>query len=313
MKKLTLLLLAIALVIPTIEAKPKSENTKKDDTILVGTYNVWTKAARASQIRRGNALQHRSWDISKEAVAQIIVDTGFDIFGIQEADAAVQEELPALVKKAGGKYDFWFCQAYPPESGRNACGGIVYRKDRFKLSDKHIFWLSPTPDVPSKGWDEKKYYRIAASAIVTDKWTGKRFHFIYTHGPLGKEANAHSAEIIVEREKMYNKEGLVSILVGDMNARPSSQFYETVTAHYEDTYKVAKGRTTVDGTFLGAGEVVEDLRNTERRIDHIYIRSDKQDAYEVLYYDVNTNKYNVGNAVTFPSDHLPVTAKIRIK
>ena len=313
MKKLTLLLLAIALVIPTIEAKPKSENTKKDDTILVGTYNVWTKAARASQIRRGNAPKYRSWDSSKEAVAQIIVDTAFDIFGIEEADAAVQAELPALVKKAGGKYDFWFCQAYPPESGRNACGGIVYRKDRFKLSDKHIFWMSPTPDVPSKGWDEQKYYRIAASAIVTDKWTGKRFHFIYTHGPLGKEANDHSAEIIVEREKMYNKEGLVSILVGDMNARPSSQFYKTITSHYEDTYKVAKGRTTVDGTFLGPGEKTEDLRNQDRRIDHIYIRSDKSDAYEVLYYDVNTNKYNVGDAVTFPSDHLPVTAKIRIK
>lgn len=308
MKKFILALIALALVTPAIEAKPKS-----DGTILVGTYNVWTKAARDKQISRGNAQKYRSWDNCKEAVAQIIVDTNFDIFSIQEADAAVQAELPALVKKAGGKYDFWFCQAYPAETGRNACGGIVYRKDRFKLTDKHIFWISPTPDVPSTGWDEKKYYRIAASAIVTDKWTGKRFHLMYMHGPLAKEANTHSADIVIEREKLYNKEGLVTIFVGDMNARPSSPFYAKITSHFEDSSKVAKGRTPVEGTFTGAGENAQEFRNPEARIDHIYIRSDKQNAYEVLYYDVNTHKYNVGNAVTFPSDHHPVTATILIK
>ena len=228
-------------------------------------------------------------------------------------DTLVQEELPALVKKAGGKYAFWFCQAYPPESGRNACGGIVYRKDRFKLTDKHIFWMSPTPDEPSKGWDEKKYYRIAASAIVFDKWTGKRFHFMYTHGPLGKTANANSAPIIIEREKMYNKDGLVSIFVGDMNARPNSPFVQTIRTHYKDAIDVAKGRTTVEGTFTGANEDIKNLSMPERRIDQIYIRSNNPNAYEVLYYDVNTNKYNVGDAVTFPSDHCPVSAKIRIK
>ena len=313
MKKLISLVLILVLTISVTEAKPKKQSPKKDGTILVGTYNVWTKAARAGKIRRGQSPEYRSWDNCKEAVAQIIVDTDFDIFSIQEADAAVQEELPALVKKAGGKYAFWFCQAYPPESGRNACGGIVYRKDRFKLSDKHIFWMSPTPDEPSKGWDEQKYYRIAASAIVLDKWTGKRFHFMYMHGPLGKTANANSAPIIIEREKMYNKEGLVSIFVGDMNARPTSPFVQTIRTHYKDAIDVAKGRTTVDGTFIGPAEDVKSLRLPERRIDQIYIRSNKPNAYEVLYYDVNTNKYNVGEAVTFPSDHCPVSAKIRIK
>lgn len=313
MKKLILMLLVFALITPISEAKPKKQSPEKDGTMLVGTYNVWTKAARAGKIRRGQSPKYRNWDNCKKAVAQIIVDTGFDIFSIQEADAAVQEELPVLVKKAGGKYAFWFCQAYPPESGRNACGGIVYRKDRFKLTDKHIFWMSPTPDEPSKGWDEKKYYRIAASAIVFDKWTGKRFHFMYTHGPLGKTANANSAPIIIEREKMYNKDGLVSIFVGDMNARPNSPFVQTIRTHYKDAIDVAKGRTTVEGTFTGANEDIKNLSMPERRIDQIYIRSNNPNAYEVLYYDVNTNKYNVGDAVTFPSDHCPVSAKIRIK
>src|SRR3546814_15427461 len=30
---------------------------------------------------------------------------------------------------------------------------IFYKKDRFRLLDHDTFWLSETPEVPSKGWD----------------------------------------------------------------------------------------------------------------------------------------------------------------
>lgn len=297
----------------TVSASGKEHRSEKA-TIHVGTYNVWGNRQRNSQVYRyKKASESRLWENSREAVAQMIVDADWDIFGVQEGGNLVREELPRLVKQKGGRYKWWFQRPDPSISDRedtkNLANGIVWRSDRFKLSNKQVFWLSPTPDTPSKAWEEKvRHWRFVISATVKDKKTGLEFIFMVTHCPLMRSTREKSAKLIIEREKLMNPDDKVVILVGDMNSRPHMPYSQIIRTHFTDTRDIAKEKSEVAGTMNGA-----EARTTppERTLDYIYIRGSEL-RYEVLSHKVFTDKYVVGNELHYPSDHCPVGAKIEL-
>lgn len=282
--------------------------------LRVGTYNVWSHLARAGKVRKGNAAEERSWESSKRAVAQQIVDIDCDILGMQEVTSVCRDDLAKLVKKVGGKkYKLWWVNTYP-EGHRSVVGNAVfYDKKRFKLSQQKIYYFSPTPKVISKGWDEKRYYRASLTTVVTDKKSGKRFFLFATHGPLKKEANANAGRLLVEWDKSYNAEALPSIAVGDMNARPEQAFHKAMCAHFEDCALVAKEKVGPIGTFNSASGSDKNLTLPNRRIDHIYIHSTEKGKFEVERYEVITKKYEIGGVEHYPSDHCPVVVDLKLK
>ena len=305
MKRLSTLLAVLVLVQATYA---------QDINLRVGTYNVWSHLARASKIRKGNAAEERSWESSKEAVAKQIVDIDCDILGMQEVTSVCRDDLAKLVKKAGGKrYKLWWVNTYP-EGHRSVVGNAVfYDKKRFKFEKQNIYYFSPTPEVQSKGWDEKRYYRASLTTVVTDKKSGKQFFLFATHGPLGKEANAHAGELLVEWDKSYNSEALPSIAVGDMNARPEQAFHQAMCAHFEDCALVAKEKVGPIGTFNSASGSDKNLSLPHRRIDHIYVHSTDKGKFEVERYEVVTKKYKIGGVEHYPSDHCPVVVDLKLK
>ena len=282
--------------------------------LRVGTYNVWSHLARAGKVRKGHAAEERSWDSSKRAVAQQIVDIDCDILGMQEVTSVCRDDLAKLVKKAGGKrYKLWWMNTYP-EGHRSVVGNAVfYDKKRFKLSQQKIYYFSPTPEVMSKGWDEKRYYRASLTTVVTDKKSGKKFFLFATHGPLKKEANANAGRLLVEWDSKYNTEALPSIAVGDMNARPEQGFHNAMCAHFEDCALVAKEKIGPTGTFNSASGSDKNLTLPYRRIDHIYVHSTDKGSFEVEKYEVVTKKYEVGGVMHYPSDHCPVVVDLKLK
>ena len=60
--------------------------------IRVGSYNLW---------RPGPRDDGYAWDVRKFRLAKTIADIGFDVFGVQEFDTVIQNELPTLVEKEG--------------------------------------------------------------------------------------------------------------------------------------------------------------------------------------------------------------------
>ena len=306
MKRLTitLLLLAVALSVAASE---------RSTTIHVGTYNVWGNRQRNSMVYKyKKAPESRLWENSRDILAQMIVDANWDIFGVQEGGDLVRKELPKLVKEKGGRYKWWFQRpnpAIPEKEDKNLANGIVWRSDRFKLSNKQVFWLSPTPDTPSKAWEEKvKHWRFVMSATVKDKKSGLEFTFMVTHCPLMRSTCEKSAKLIVEREKQMNPDDKVVIFVGDMNSQPETPYSQIIRTRFTDTRDIAKERSEVAGTMNGAA-----VRTTPptRTIDYIYIRGNKP-KYEVLSHKVFMDKYKVGEELLFPSDHCAVGAKIKL-
>ena len=301
---LTLLLLFVAL---GIVAKERTAEIK------VATYNVWGNKQRNSMVYKyKKAPESRLWENSRDIVAQMIVDAEWDIFGVQEGGNLVREELPKLVKQKGGKYKWWFQRPNPaiPESeDTNLANGMVWRSDRFKVSNKQVYWLSPTPETPSKAWEEKvKHWRFVMSANVKDKKTGIEFIFMVTHCPLMRSTREKSAKLIIEREKAMNPENKTVIFVGDMNSQPEMPYSQIIRTHFTDTRDIAEVKSEVTGTMNGAEGV---KINPKRTIDHIYIRGNNP-KYKVLEHRVRVDKYQVGEDLLFPSDHCPVEATIRL-
>jgi endonuclease/exonuclease/phosphatase family metal-dependent hydrolase len=313
MKKITLLLIVFATLAISAEGGPRNREISTE--INVGTYNVWGNRQRNSLVNKEKkAPQERLWDNSKDIVAQMIIDADWDIFGVQEGGNLVRKELPQLVKDKGGKYEWWFQQPDPsiPESEdlKNLANGMVWRKDRFKVTNKRVFWLSPTPDTPSRTWPEEKvrHWRFVMCADVKDKKTGLEFIFMVTHCPLKQSVNEKCAKLIVEREKMMNPEDKVVIFVGDMNSRSESPYTQIIRTRFVDTRDIAEAKSAICGTMNGA-EVRDEPKNYT--IDYIYIRGSEL-KYEVLRHDVLTNKYRIGDLLLFPSDHCPVGAIIEL-
>jgi endonuclease/exonuclease/phosphatase family metal-dependent hydrolase len=272
---------------------PSREPDITEQTLSLGCYNLWIS---------GKGTGDYLWSNRRTVLAQSIVKNEWDIFGFQEANATIRNELPTLVEQQGGSYEWWFVGRDSQDGTSGEALGIAYNPDRFELSDKHFFWISPTPDEMSYGWDELGYYRIAACAMVTDKLYNKQFFMMVTHAPLAAAARAEGAKLLIEREKMYNPGGIPSILVGDMNATMDDASSKTLRTHWNDSF------LTVDsdfisgpvGTFNGH-KTSADLTQATARIDYIYVRGD----VELKTYKVDNTVY--GNI--YPSDHCPLTIR----
>lgn len=301
-------LLLIALILGSTLGIIAKERTTE---IKVATYNVWGNKQRNSMVYKyKKAPESRLWENSRDILAQMIVDADWDIFGVQEGGDLVRKELPELVKQKGGKYKWWFQRpnpAIPENEDTNLANGMVWRSDRFKVSNKQVFWLSPTPDTPSRAWEEKvKHWRFVMSATVKDKKTGIEFIFMVTHCPLMQSTREKSAHLIIEREKAMNPENKTVIFVGDMNSQPEMPYSQIIRTHFTDTRDIAEEKSEVTGTMNGAEGVKV---NEKRTIDFIYIRGNEPE-YKVLTNKVLSDRYKVGEELLFPSDHCPVEAVI---
>ncbi|MBR2351738.1 MAG: endonuclease/exonuclease/phosphatase family protein [Alistipes sp.] len=308
MKKLMLLIAALMAIV-TVDAKPKQEASELN--LRIGSYNVWSHSARKWALRKAPTIyETRNWDASKKSVAKLINKLDCDLIGMQEMTSVCRDDLKKLVSK---KYELWWVNTYP-EGHKSVVGNAVFfKKKAFELSEQAIYYFSPTPEVMSKGWDCKRHYRAALTAVVTHKKSGKKFFFIATHGPLKKEANGHAGRLLVEFDKKYNKEGLPTIVVGDMNARPGQTFHNYMLKHFEDSFLVAKEKCETIGTFNGSGEREKNFTLPNRRIDHIYVRSTDKGKVTVNRYEVNRDKLKCGGVKHYPSDHNPVYVDLTIQ
>ena len=110
-------------------------------SLTVASYNL--RNANGSDSARGNG-----WGQRYPVIAQIVQYHDFDIFGTQECFLHqlkdMKEALPGYDYIGVGRDD-------GKDKGEHSA--IFYRTDKFDIVEKGDFWLSETPDVPSKGWD----------------------------------------------------------------------------------------------------------------------------------------------------------------
>ncbi|MDX9881542.1 MAG: endonuclease/exonuclease/phosphatase family protein [Prolixibacteraceae bacterium] len=279
MKKFVLLLTTFFIAFGFSFARPNKP-------LVVASYNL-----RMDTPRDGI----NAWPNRKEAVKGLVRFHEFDIYGTQEGFIG---QLKDLCEVEGYAYT-----GHGREDGKEAGehSAILYRTDRFKLLGSGDFWLRETPDEPGLGWDATCCNRICSWGKFRDLETSKEFFFFCVHfDHQGVIARKESAKLMVKKIQEIAGNQPV-ICVGDLNSTPETEQIKTMQALLKDSRQSSQAPPYGPvGTFNGF-KFDSPLTNL---IDYIFVSKN----IEVLKYGVLTD--NVDRR--YPSDHLPVVAKILI-
>lgn len=234
--------------------------------------------------------QENSWQYRRKAAADMILDQRPVVFGVQEA---VDFQLDYFLELC----PMYQCVGVGREDGVK--GGehmsVFYDTTRIALLDWGTYWLSETPDVPSKGWDAA-CKRTATWTLLKDLSCNKEFFFVNTHlDHIGQEARRNGLALIVERIGKMNPDGFPMILTGDFNVFPDDPCLTDLRAMMTDAWETApeidEGPTWHD---WGKG-------TDTRHIDYIFYSGFSKCTSLVRL----TKSYD---NMPFVSDHYPVIA-----
>ena len=238
------------------------------------------------------------WDARKNQVATLMKYHEADFMGLQEVQHHqlhfLQENLADYAYIGVGRDD-------GKEGGEYSC--IFYKKDRFTVLEQGTFWLSTTPETPSKGWDAA-YPRVCTYGLFKDKKTKQKFWVLNTHlDHVGKEARKNSVALILEKLKSLNTKNRLAFLTGDFNSHPTDEPILVATSTLADTRAISKLVYGAPDTWNG----FKFLEKLDGCIDYVFVNN--KDKVEVQKFVTLTDSYDL----KYPSDHLPVMATVLIK
>jgi len=239
-----------------------------------------------------------AWPLRKDHVTDLILFHAPDIIGMQEA---LLGQVNDIASRLPG-YD-WV--GVGRDNGINAgeYSPIFYDSRRFQLKEQGWFWLSETPQVPSRGWDAA-LPRICTYIKLEEYDSRRNFWVFNTHfDHVGELARKEAARLIFDKIKELNDDKLPVVLTGDFNLTPDTDPMKWLMRKMHDTREMSEATPYgPEGTFNGF-----DFNSPlENRIDYIFVNR-KVDA--VRKYGVLTDSYDQ----KYPSDHLPVYVEIWFK
>lgn len=128
---------------------------------------------------------------------------------------------------------------------------ILWKRDKFECLKKGSFWFSDSPEIESKGWDERfDCYRMCLYVILKHRENGMFFTVMNTHFGFGDKGQVASAKLLYEYSKKISS--YPTIVIGDFNMRPDSKGYAEMTKHFVDVNAATENdlRTTYHGYSL---------------------------------------------------------------
>ncbi|MFZ0491474.1 MAG: endonuclease/exonuclease/phosphatase family protein [Salegentibacter sp.] len=258
-------------------------------TMEIMTYNI--KYANEND-------GENSWSNRKEFITNQLKFYEPDAFGVQEA---VKQQMDYFKDHLDG-YDYVGVGRDDGKEG-GEYSAIFYKKSRLKVLKHDTFWLSETPQKPSKGWDAA-YPRICTYALFEDQQTGEKFWYFNTHfDHIGDKARKESAKLIWKKIQELNSEDLPAILSGDFNLEPDTESIRYLSEKMDDSKAISEGVVFgPEGTFNG----YEFDKPVTRRIDYIFL---SHEDFKVLKFGVISSSKDL----RYPSDHLPVMVKLELK
>ncbi|MHA1719050.1 MAG: endonuclease/exonuclease/phosphatase family protein [Promethearchaeota archaeon] len=304
---------AIALIIPVVSSglffpvifiknhTVPTSNATGTLSIDIMTYNL----------RNAGSIEKNSedfWSKRKAYLTDYIESFDLDIFGVQEAYLKQLNFIQKNLQNRNYKY---------AGVGRDegTFGGeieaIFYDTAKFDYIDGDTFWLSDTPQIPSKNWD-KSNYRSCTWVRFEDKSTHIQFFVFNTHFST-KNCTAvpcvqqKSAALINEKIAQLTKD-LPTILMGDFNMENTSLAFSYLEEYgdkplHDSLKEFNNGTVPFDYTTNEFRPLSPELE--KKRIDYIFLSS------SIVAENVQIPKDTYRNDRTY-SDHYPVLATITI-
>ena len=177
---------------------------------------------------------------------------------------------------------------------------IFYHTAKFELVDKGSFWLSETPEVMSRGWDAA-FNRVCSYVILREKATGKELVVFNVHlDHRGSEARVNSIKLILEKIEAFG--GQPCVIMGDLNCSEKSDTYQTATALFDDAKYLAPVSRGPGATYHNWGQDM-----AHENLDYFLI---SKTGITPLEYKIDSAA--LGDPDAYPSDHFPISLKIKL-
>lgn len=273
MKRFFLILTAVILFPLALSAKGEKEG------LIAMSYNI----------RYGTASDGtNSWQYRYGASAMMLDDQKPDVVGLQEALSDQVQYLTMALDKT------YKAVGVGRDDGKKAgeIMAVLYNFKTTKLLKWGTFWLSDTPETPSRGWDGA-CNRCATWAILKDKATGQRFFFVNTHiDHVGAEAQQKGVKLVADKIAELNKEGLPVIVTGDFNMEVSNASMAPMKDGFQNAREAA---VVTDDHFSYNG-----WGKASSTIDYVWFK-----GFTCTRFETVTKPYAER---TFISDHFPVKA-----
>lgn len=238
-----------------------------------------------------------AWPNRRQAVTRLITYYAPDLIGMQEVlpnqRQALEADLPGYAFVGVGRDDGTQGEQSP----------LGYRRDRYRSLASGTFWLSPTPEVPGKGWDAA-LPRIATWVRLREQRGGRALLVVNTHmDHIGQTARLESARLIRRWVAANRRKDEAVVVMGDFNSTLDNPAHGAITAPgpgaLNDTLAIT--RTPHFGP-LGTFNGFKIAEAQASPIDHIFVSP----GIAVLRHATLT-QHDGGR---LPSDHYPVLADL---
>ena len=244
-----------------------------------------------------------AWHHRRDLVAGVVLYHRPDVLGVQEALGRQVADLDERLRD----YDSYGVGRDWPAGGESCT--VYWRSDRLEALERETFWLSPTPDRPSRAWGAG-LRRICTRVRFRDRDSGQTFQVFNTHfDHRSGEARERSSDLLRERAAALPV-GEPVVVMGDFNFPEESQAYRNLIAPtvgdapalVDATYASREPLYGPSGTFSGFGWGRGAVAGG--RIDHIFVRGPLAVARHAVIGDTRDGRV--------PSDHRPVVADLRL-
>lgn len=232
------------------------------------------------------------WENRKAATLEMVRQEQPTVMGLQEAlpnqIAYLDSHLNAYRRIGVGRDD---------GASQGEMMALYYQYEQLELLAHGTFWLSPTPDSVSFGWDAA-CRRTCTWARFRWKDSGKEFACFNTHlDHMGEVARKESILLLVQKIQSLVPAHLPVFLTADFNSRTENPIFEPLAALLTDARSAAP-QTDARATFNGWGKASENSV-----IDHIFLRGATPLQFSVLR-DINYG-------APYISDHYPIKLQAR--
>jgi len=291
-KKLCLLLTGILFL--TAGCHPDRRISLEHSDIKVMSFNI----------RYGTTDDGENhWNYRKTLVYDVIRQHSPDVIGLQEA---LRFQIDEIKNNIAGYEEIGQGREGGEEGEYSA---ILYRTKRLRVDESGTFWLSDSPEVPSKHWGNA-CIRICTWGHFIDRKSGSAFYLYNTHLDHQSQASREKSVRLIAERIHTRQYGDSFILTGDFNAGEQNPAVRYLTAAekgqngspvvMKDTYRLLHPDAEDVGTFNAFKGT-----KTGEKIDYIFVAPETR----VLSADI----IQMDKDGQYPSDHFPVTADIRFE
>jgi endonuclease/exonuclease/phosphatase family metal-dependent hydrolase len=233
------------------------------------------------------------WGHRSNAISDQIVNYRADFIGLQEA---LYLQMNHIQTSLGTNYNFIGVGRDKGDTVGEHCP-LFYRSDLYQkvvgTNPNSTFWLSETPNVPSKSWDAA-LPRIATGGLFQNKSTKQYIYVLNTHfDHVGNQARKNSMYMIYNQIKPYLEDNIPVILMGDFNLQPTSEPILWMSSKLTDCRKFGSDhpeKHTFNGFKESQSGPIIDYIFTNEKLNTVSYRVDQSTRGKGLFY----------------SDHFPV-------